>query len=171
MLYSSVFYLLCDFIYIYFTTLKVPSKLSFVQLIFFPESLHFYITCLYLIYWIFFSFINIIIIDIVSILMSFPVNYVIHILLVFLLIDFALVMDIFLLLYTSGFFLNLFIYLNQKIITLQYWDETRTNMFTIYMEIFNWIVDVVTLHLAAGYFLIFINYSFHCLQTLLIFGK
>ena len=44
-------------------------------------------------------------------------------------------------------------------------------MFTIYMEIFNWIVDVVTLHLAAGYFLIFINYSFHCLQTLLISWK
>ena len=44
-------------------------------------------------------------------------------------------------------------------------------MFTIYMEIFNWIVGVVTLHLAAGYFLIFINYSFHCLQTLLISWK
>ena len=44
-------------------------------------------------------------------------------------------------------------------------------MFTIYMETFNWIVDVVTLHLDAGYFLIFINYSFHCLQTLLISWK
>ena len=55
-------------------------------------------------------------------------------------------MDIILLLYTFGifFFLNLFIYLNQRIITLQYYDETRTNTFTIYMEILNWIVDVMT---------------------------
>ena len=44
-------------------------------------------------------------------------------------------------------------------------------MFTIYMEIFNWIVGVVTLHLAAGYFLIFINCFWHCLQTLLISWK
>ena len=36
--------------------------------------------------------------------------------------------------------------------TLQYWDESRTNTFTIYMEILNWIVDVVTLPLDAGYF-------------------
>ena len=33
------------------------------------------------------------------------------------------------------------------------------------MEILNWIVDVVTLPLDAGYFLIFINDSFHSLQT------
>ena len=39
------------------------------------------------------------------------------------------------------------------------------------MEILNWIVDTVTLPLDAGYFLIFINYSFHCLQTLLISWK
>ena len=39
------------------------------------------------------------------------------------------------------------------------------------MEILNWIVDVVTLPLDAGYSLIFINYSFHCLQTLLISWK
>ena len=65
---------------------------------------------------------NIRIIDVVGILMSFPANYVIYILLVFLQIDFSLVMAIFLLLYASGFFffLNLFIYLNQRIITLQY---------------------------------------------------
>ena len=62
------------------------------------------------------------IIDVVSILMSFPANYVIYILLVFLLIDFSLIMDIFFLLYTSRifFFLNLCIFLNQRIITLQY---------------------------------------------------
>ena len=46
-----------------------------------------------------------------------------------------------------------------------------TNTFTIYMEILNWIVDVVTLPLDAGYFLIFINYSFHYLQILLISWK
>ena len=97
---------------------------------------------------------NIRIIDVASILMSFPANYVIYILLVFLLIDFSLIMDIFFLLYTSRifFFLNLFIYLYQRIITLQYLDESRTNTFTIYMEILNWIVDVVTLPLDAGYF-------------------
>ena len=39
------------------------------------------------------------------------------------------------------------------------------------MEILNWIVDVFTLALDAVYFLIFINYSFHCLQTLLISWK
>ena len=36
------------------------------------------------------------------------------------------------------------------------------------MEILNWIVDVVTLPLDAGCFLIFINHSFQCLKTLLI---
>ena len=49
---------------------------------------------------------NIRIIDVVSILMSFPANYVIYILLVFLLIDFSLIMDIFFLLYTSGIFFS-----------------------------------------------------------------
>ena len=52
------------------------------------------------------------IIDVVSILMSFPANYEIYILLLFLLIDFSLVMDIFLLLYTSRFFPFKFIYLS-----------------------------------------------------------
>ena len=33
------------------------------------------------------------------------------------------------------------------------------------MEILNWIVDVISLPLDAGYFLIFINDSFHSLQT------
>ena len=49
-----------------------------------------------------------------SILMSFPANYVMYILTVFLLIDFSLIMDIFLLLYTSEMFfcLNVCIYLN-----------------------------------------------------------
>ena len=46
-----------------------------------------------------------------------------------------------------------------------------TNTFTIYMEILNWIVDLLTLPLDAGYILIFINCSFHCLQTLLISWK
>ena len=39
-----------------------------------------------------------------SILMSFPDNYVMYILTVFLLIDFSLIMGIFLLLYTLEFF-------------------------------------------------------------------
>ena len=154
MLYSPLFHFLWDSIYIHFSTLKVTSKLSDAQLFFSPQSLHFYFTCLYLTYSIFFSFMNIRITDVVSILMSFPANYVIYILLVILLIGFSLVMDIFLLLYTSGFFffLNVFIYLNQRVTTLQYWDETRTNTFTICMEILNWIVDVLTLPLDAGFF-------------------
>jgi len=54
------------------------------------------------------------IIDVVSILMSFPANDVMYILTVFLLIDFSLIMDIFLLLCTSEmvFVLNLCMYLN-----------------------------------------------------------
>ena len=58
---------------------------------------------------------NIQIIVLVSILMSFPANYVMYILTVFLLIDFSIIMDIFMLLCTSEkffFFLNVFIYLN-----------------------------------------------------------
>ena len=43
---------------------------------------------------------NIKIIILGNVLMSFPVKYVIYILTVFLLIDFSLIMDIFLLLYT-----------------------------------------------------------------------
>ena len=55
---------------------------------------------------------NIRIIDVVSILMSFPANDVMYILTVFLLIDFSLIMDIFLLLYTlENFFLLKFMYL------------------------------------------------------------
>ena len=56
---------------------------------------------------------NIKIIILGNVLMSFPVKYVIYILTVFLLIDFSLIMDIFLLLYTSEmfFFLNLCMYL------------------------------------------------------------
>ena len=57
---------------------------------------------------------NIRINDVVSILMPFPANYVMYILTVFLLIDFSLIMDIFLLLYTLEMFfcLNVCIYLN-----------------------------------------------------------
>ena len=50
-----------------------------------------------------------------NILMSFPANYVMYILTVFLLIDFSLILDIFLHYYTLEkffFFLNLYIYLN-----------------------------------------------------------
>ena len=49
-----------------------------------------------------------------SILMSFPANYVMYILTVFLLIDFSLIMFILLFLYALEFFffLNLCIYLN-----------------------------------------------------------
>ena len=55
---------------------------------------------------------NIRINDVVSILMPFPANYVMYILTVFLLIDFSLIMDIFLLLYTlENFFLLKFMYL------------------------------------------------------------
>ena len=39
-----------------------------------------------------------------SILMSFPANYVMYVLTVFLLIDFTLILDIFLLLYTLEIF-------------------------------------------------------------------
>ena len=158
MLYSPVFHFLWDSIYIYFITLKLTSNLCDAQFIYFPpQSLHFYFTYVYLTYSIFFSFLNRSIIDIVSILMPFTANYVIYILLVFLLIDFSLIMDIFLLLYTSGFFffLNSFIYLSQRMITLQNWEETKTNIFTICMEILNWFVDVVTLPLDAGYFFTF----------------
>ena len=60
--------------------------------------------CLYLTYAIFFSFMNVRIIVLLRILMSFPDNYVMYILTVFLLIDFSLIMDIFLLLCTLEFF-------------------------------------------------------------------
>ena len=134
-LYSPVSDFLLDSIYIYCSIVKVVSKFCDGQLIFPHIFFHYYFPCLYLTYSIFFSFMNIRIINVASILMSFPANYVMYILTVLLLLDFSLIMDIFLLLYTSGFFfyLNLFIYLNQRIITLQSWDETRTNTFTIYM--------------------------------------
>ena len=108
----SFFHFLWDSIYIYFSTLKVTSKLSDAQLIFSPQSLHFYFACLYLTYSIFFSFMNIRIINVASILMSFPANYAIYILLVFLLIDFSLVMDIFLIYTHLDIFLFKFIYLS-----------------------------------------------------------
>ena len=57
---------------------------------------------------------NIRIIVLVSILMSFPANDVMYILTVFLLTDFSLIIDSFLLLCISEFFffLNVFIYFN-----------------------------------------------------------
>ena len=60
---------------------------------------------------------NIQIVVLVSILMSFPANYVMYILTVFLLIDFSFIVDIFLLLCTLVvffFFFNVFIYLNRS---------------------------------------------------------
>ena len=56
---------------------------------------------------------------------------------------FFLILDIFLLLCTSGNFLFKFIYLNQGIIALQICEGTRTNTFTIYLEILNWMLNVV----------------------------
>ena len=80
---------------------------------FFPKSFHSCFPCLYLTYSIFFSFMNIQIVVLVSILMSFPANYVMYILTVFLLIDFSFIMDIFLLLCTLGvFFLFQCLYLS-----------------------------------------------------------
>ena len=93
------FYFLWDSIYIYFSIL-IDN--------FFPQSFHSYFPCLYLTYSIVFSFMNIKIIILRSVLMSFPANYVIYILTVFLLIDFSLIMDILLLLYR----LELFSFLN-----------------------------------------------------------
>ena len=92
-LYSPVSNFLLDSIYIYCSILKVVSKFCDGQLIFPHIFFHYYFPCLYLTYSIFFSFMNIRIIDVVSILMSFPANYVICILLVFLLIDFSLIME------------------------------------------------------------------------------
>ena len=98
---------------------------------------------------------NIRIIVVVCILMSFPANYVMHIFNCFLLIDFSIIMDIFLLLCTSGNFIFKFIYLNQGIITLQICEGTRTDTFTIYMEILNWMLNVVIFTL---WMLDFFNY-------------
>ena len=96
----SFFHFLWDSIYIYFSILKIVSNLSDAQLIFSHSISIRYFPCLYFTYSVFFSFMNIRIIDVVSILMSFPAKDVMYILTVFLLIDFSL-MDIFLLLYTS----------------------------------------------------------------------
>ena len=68
---------------------------------------------------------------------------------------FFLILDIFLLLCTSGNFLFKFIYLNQGIITLQICEGTRTDTFTIYMEILNWMLNVVIFTL---WMLDFFNY-------------
>ena len=109
----SFFHFVWDSIYIYFSILKVVSNLCDAQLIV-SQTFHSYFPCLYLTYSLFFSFMTLKIIILGSILMSFPANYVIYILTVFLLIDFPLILDIFLLLYTLEifFFLNFFIYLN-----------------------------------------------------------
>ena len=104
----------CGIPFTHILTLLKLLQISLMHNKFFPQSLHVYLTCLYLTYSIFFSFMNIRINDVVSILMPFPANYVMYILTVFLLIDFSLIMDIFLLLYTSEMFfcLNVCIYLN-----------------------------------------------------------
>jgi len=46
-----------------------------------------------------------------------------------------------------NFFLFKLIYLNYRIMTLQYCEGTRTNTFSIYMEILNWMLNVVILTL------------------------
>ena len=83
------FHFLWDSIYIYFSNLYIYFTFRYLwwTINFFPKSFHSYFLCLYLTYSIFFSFMNIRIIVLVSILMSFPANYVIYILTVFLLID------------------------------------------------------------------------------------
>ena len=91
--------------------------------------LHFYFTCLYLTYSIFFSFMNIRIIAVVSILMSFLANYVMYIFncaftnWLFHPYEYFLAsLDIW------NFFLFKIIYLNLRITTLQYTDGTRTSL-------------------------------------------
>ena len=102
----------CGIPFTYTLALLKLLQSSLMHNYFFPTIFAF-LFYMSLTYSIFFSLINIKIIVLVSILMSFPANYVIYILLVFLLINFSLVMDIFLLLYTFGFFfLFKFIYLS-----------------------------------------------------------
>ena len=93
----SFFHFLWDSIYIYFNILKIVSNLCDAQLIV-SQTFHSYFPCLYLTYSIFFSYMTIKIIILGRILISFPANYVIYILTVFLLIYFSLILDIFLLL-------------------------------------------------------------------------
>ena len=103
----------CGVPFTYTLALLKLFQSSLMHNYFFPQSLHFYFTCLYLTYSIYFSFMNIMIIDVVSILMSFPDNYVIYILLVLLLIDFPQYAYFLASLHIWIFFLlNLFIYLN-----------------------------------------------------------
>ena len=100
------FHFLWDSIYIYFSNLYIYFTFRYLwwTINFFPKSFHSYFLCLYLTYSIFFSFMNIRIIVLVSILMSFPANDVMYILTVFLLTDFSLTIDSFLLLCISEFF-------------------------------------------------------------------
>ena len=70
---------------------------------------------------------NIRIIVAVSILMFFPANYVMYIL-NYVFTNLFSIMDIFFLLCTSGIFLFKCVYLNLRIITLQYIDVTRTSL-------------------------------------------
>ena len=119
-LWDSI-YMYFSIIYIYFTyILHIFSfKSLWWTIIFFPKSFHSDFPCLYLTHSIFFSFRNIRIIVLVSILMSFLANYAMYILTVFLLIDFSLIMDIFLLLCTLEFFyfkMYLFILIKRQLI-------------------------------------------------------
>ena len=97
----SFFHFLWDSILIYFSVIKIFSNKCEAQLIF-SHSL--FIPCLYLTHSIFFSFMTIKVINLGSILMSFPANYVMYFLTLLLLLDFSLIMNIFLLLYTLQFF-------------------------------------------------------------------
>ena len=128
-LYSPVSNFLLDSIYIYCSILKVVSKFCDGQLIFPHIFFHYYFPCLYLTYSIFFSFMNIRIIAVVSILMSFLANYVMYIFncaftnWLFHPYEYFLAsLDIW------NFFLFKIIYLNLRITTLQYTDGTRTSL-------------------------------------------
>ena len=97
---------------------------------FFPHSFHYYFPCLYLTYSILFSFRNIRIIVVVSILMSFPANYVMYIFNCVFTNWFFHHYGYFLasLHIQDFFFLFKFIYLYLRIITLHYADGTRTSL-------------------------------------------
>ena len=128
-LYSPVSNFLLDSIYIYCSILKVVSKFCDGQLIFPHIFFHYYFPCLYLTYSIFFSFMNIRIIAVVSILMSFLANYVMYIFNCALTNWFFHPYGYFLAsLDIWNFFIFKFIYLNLRIITLEYTDGTRMSL-------------------------------------------
>ena len=110
----SFFHFLWDSILIYFSVIKVVSNFCDAQLKFFPTVFSFLFSMSL------FNTLNILQLHKCKDYYSrkhfnvLPANYVMYILTVFLLIDFPLIMDIFLLLFTLEifFFWNLCIYLN-----------------------------------------------------------